>query len=74
MTGAIHVQGTKNSTHPLGNFGYNLERMSNYSQGTRPVGRVLWEELLEEVILHITHLCSLLHYALKEKCMCLQDE
>ena len=33
--------------------------MSNSSQRTRPVGWVLWEELLEEVILHITPLCSL---------------
>ena len=28
--------------------------MSNSSQSTRHVGRVLWEELLEEVKLHIT--------------------
>ena len=36
--------------------------------------RVLWEELLEEVILHITPLCSLLHTLLKDKCMCLQGK
>ena len=39
-----------------------------------PVGLVLWEELLEDVILHITPLCSLLHTLLKNKCMCFQDE
>ena len=43
------------------NYEWNLERMSNSSQSTRPVGRVLLEEILEEVILHITPLCSLLH-------------
>ena len=52
----------------------NLERMSNSSQSTRPTGRVLWEELLEEVILHITPLCCLLHTLLKYKCMCLEDQ
>ena len=41
--------------------------MSNSSQSTRPVGRVLWEELLEEVILHITPLCYLLHNAFKRQ-------
>ena len=36
-----------------------------------PVGRVLWDELLEEVILHITPLCSLLHILLKDgECVC----
>ena len=30
---------------------------------------MLWEELLEDVILHITPLCSLLHTVLKDKCM-----
>ena len=40
---------------------------SNSSQSTRPVGRVLWEELLEEVRLHITPLCSLLQTLLKDK-------
>ena len=29
------------------NYKWNLERMSNSSQSTGPVGRVLWEELLE---------------------------
>ena len=47
------------------NYERNLERMSNSSLSTRPVGRVLWEELLEEVILHITPLCSLLHTLFK---------
>ena len=46
------------------------ERTSNSSQSTCPVGRVLWKELLEEVILHITPLCSLLHTLLKDKCVC----
>ena len=32
-----------------------------------PTGQVLWEELLKEVILHITPLCSLLHKLLKDK-------
>ena len=31
----------------------NQERMINSSQSTHSVGRVLWEELLEEFILHI---------------------
>ena len=53
-----------------------LERTSSSSQSTHPVGQVLWEELLEDVILHITPLCSLLHMLFKDKCMtlCLQDE
>ena len=50
------------------NYQLNLKRMSNSSQSTRPT------ELLEEVILHITPLCSLLHMLLKDKCMCLLDE
>ena len=37
-------------------------------------GQVILGNLLEEVILHITPLCSLLHTLLKDKCMCLQDE
>ena len=40
------------------NYEWNLERMSNSSQSTPPVGRVLWKELLEEVKLHITPICS----------------
>ena len=32
----------------------NLERMSDSSQSTRPTGRVLCEELIEEVILYIS--------------------
>ena len=35
---------------------------------------MLWEELLEGVILHISPLCYLLHMLLKDKGMCLQDE
>ena len=50
----------------------NLERASDSTQCTGPVGRVLWEEeLLEEVI---TPIYSLLHTLLKDKCMGLQDE
>ena len=56
------------------NYKWNLERTSNSSQSTRPVGLVLWEELLEEVKLHITPFCSLLHTLLKDKLMCLQDK
>ena len=55
------------------NYEWTLERTSNSSQSTGPVGRVLWEELFEEFILHITSLGSLLHTLLKDKCMCLQD-
>ena len=53
----------------------NLERTSNSSQSTCPTGQVLWEDLLKEVILHITplHVCSLLHTLLKDKCMCLDE-
>ena len=32
--------------------------MSNSLQSTHPAGRVLWEELLEEIILQMTPLCS----------------
>ena len=32
------------------NYKWNLERTSNSSQSTCPVGQVLWEDLLEEVI------------------------
>ena len=32
-------------------YEWNLERTSNSSQSTHPTGQVLWEELLEEVIL-----------------------
>ena len=37
------------------NYECNLEKTSNSSQSTCPVGRVLWEELLVEVTLHISH-------------------
>ena len=47
---------------------------SNSSPSTRPVGWVLWEELLDEGILHITPLLSLMHTLLKDKCICLQDK
>ena len=56
------------------NYEQNLERTSNSSKSTRLVGRVLWDELLGKVILHITPLCSLLHTLLKDKRMCLQEE
>ena len=65
----ITLTGDNNSTRPL-----VFTRMSNSSQSTHPVGRVLWEELLEEVMLHITPLSSLLHTLLKDKCMYLQDK
>ena len=48
--------------------------MSYSSKSTCPVGRVLWEESLEEVILHSTPLCSVLLTLLKDKFMCLKDE
>ena len=36
---------------------------------------MLWDELLEEVILHITPLCSLLHILLKYgECVCRRSE
>ena len=66
-------QGTKFHSSAR-NYEWNLENTSLSSQSTRPVRWVLWEELLEEVILHFTPLCSLLHTLLKVKCMCLQDE
>ena len=49
--------GEKNSTRPR-----NLERMSNFSQSTRPKNYSR------------KSLCSLLHMLLKDTCMCLQDE
>ena len=39
--------GDKNSTCPLVITSENLERTSNSSQSTHPIGRVLWEELLK---------------------------
>ena len=67
----IHFRGQKfhSSTR---NYEWNGERMSNSSPSTRPV--VLWEELLEEVILHITPLSYLLHTLLMNKCLSLQDK
>ena len=56
------------------NYGGNLERTSNSSLSTGLVGRELWDELIEQFLLYITPLCSLLHTLLKDKCMCLQDE
>ena len=53
----------------------NLERTSNSPHSFRPVGRVLWDELLEKFILHITPLWSLLHILLKEsECFCRASE
>ena len=60
----VAASGGQKFHSPAHNYKWNLERTS------RPVGRVLWEELLEEVILHITPLCPLLHKLLKDKCMC----
>ena len=60
--------GDKNSTRY---YEWNLERMSDFTQSTRPVGQVLWEELLEDFI---TPIYSLLHTLLKDKCLGLQDE
>ena len=45
----INYRGQKFSSSAC-NYEWNLERMSNSSQSTRPVGRVLREELLVEVI------------------------
>ena len=45
------------------NYEWNLEKTSNSS-----------DRVIQEVILHITPLCSLLHTLLKDKCMCLQDK
>ena len=66
------MAGHKNSTRPL-----VITSEIWKGQVNLPKGRVLWEELLEEVILHISPLCSLLYYLfflLKEMYMCLQDE
>ena len=57
------VQGTKFHSSAR-NYKLNLERTSNSSQSTCPVGRVLWEELLG-VILHITALCSYAYTLIK---------
>ena len=43
---------------------YRLRYTAHSSQSTRPVRRVLWEELLEEVILHITPLSSYVLYCI----------
>ena len=63
-----------NQETKIRNYEWNLERTSNSSHRTHPVRRVLLKGLLEEVLLHITHLCSSLHTLLKDMCMCLQDE
>ena len=55
----------------------NLERMSDSTQSTCPVGRVLLEEgrvLCEELLEVITTIYSLLQTILKDKCMDSQDE
>ena len=49
----VTLSGDKNSTRSDEG---NLERTSNSPPSSHPVGRVLWDELLEEVILHITPL------------------
>ena len=49
------------------NYKCNLEKTSNSSQSTCPVGWVFWEELLEEVILHILLLVFFIAYA---TCVC----
>ena len=70
-----YIAGDKNSTRPLVITNeLDLERTSNSSQSTHPVGQVLLKKFLEEVVLHITQLCSLLHTLLKDMCMCLQDK
>ena len=49
--------------------------MSNSPHSTRPVGPVLRDELLEEVLLHIAPLYSILHILLKDcECVCRTSE
>ena len=57
------------------NYKCNLERTSNSPHSSRPVGRVLWDEFYEVVILHVTPLCSQLHILLKDgECVCRTSE
>ena len=72
--GPYKKPGDKKSTRLLVITSKIKKRMSNSSQSTRPVGCVLWEELLWEDKLHITQFCSLLHMLLKDKFVCLQDK
>ena len=55
----VYIQGTKFHSSAC-NFECILERTSTvfFPKHTCTVGRVLWEELLEEVILYITPICS----------------
>ena len=71
LLGLFPKSGTKNQLVITSKI---WKRRSKSSQSTCPVGQVLWEEFLKEVILHITCLCSLLHTLLKDTCTCLQDE
>ena len=57
------------------NYKRNLERTSSYPQSSRPIGRVLWEELLEGFIVHITLVCLLHFFLLKDSaCVCRTNE
>ena len=70
-----HVKYREQKFHwSASNYEWNLKRMINFFQCTCPVGWVLRKDILEEVILHITPLFSLLHTLLNDKCKCLQDE
>ena len=53
------------------NYEWNLERTSNSSQSTRPIGQV--DECFTRGS-HITPLWSLLHTLFKDKYICLQDK
>ena len=63
-----YFTGDKNSTCSL------IKSEIKKGQVILPKARILQDELLKKVILHITPLCSLLHMLLKDVCICLQDE
>ena len=69
------LSGAKKFHSPARSYEWKLERTSNFPHSSRPVGPVLWDELIEEVILHITPLWSLLHILLKDcECVCRNSE
>ena len=50
----------------------NLEMTSNSSQSTGPTGRVLWEELLEVILLPYIFYCK--HFWRTSACVCRTSE
>ena len=56
------------------NYKWNLERASNSSQSTLPVGRVLWEELLESYYKLLPYVLYCIHFKRTSACVCRMSE